>query len=274
MTLPEKPTVTYQKKNGNEFEILNGVPTDVGTYQASIKMDDKTASVTYGIVSKKVANPIITVNGTYTYDGTEKKPSVVVKDGDKEIPSTEYSVSYENSINAGNATVTITDVDGGNYNVSGSTTFTIDKATITVTPTAGQTTIYGMSDPTLEYSSSGAVNGEKPAFAGALSRSVGKDTGKYDITLGTLALADNSAGNFMAANYELKLADTPVQFTIVPKTLSAEDLEFITDTPITKQYDGTIDCTTAKVKIKDSAKAYPMMKCLQLTVPMLTIVQK
>ena len=257
LTLPEKPTVTYQKKNGNEFEILNGVPTDVGTYQASIKMDDKTASVTYGIVSKKVANPIITVNGTYTYDGTEKKPSVVVKDGDKEIPSTEYSVSYENSINAGNATVTITDVDGGNYNVSGSTTFTIDKATITVTPTAGQTTIYGMSDPTLEYSSSGAVNGEKPAFAGALSRSVGKDTGKYDITLGTLALADNSAGNFMAANYELKLADTPVQFTIVPKTLSAEDLEFITDTPITKQYDGTIDCTTAKVKIKDSAKAYP-----------------
>ena len=257
LTLPEKPTVTYQKKNGNEFEILNGVPTDVGTYQASIKMDDKTASVTYGIVSKKVANPIITVNGTYTYDGTEKKPSVVVKDGDKEIPSTEYSVSYVDNINAGTATVTITDVAGGNYDVSGSTTFTIDKATITVTPTAGQTTIYGMSDPTLEYSSSGAMAGETPDFTGALSRIMGKDTGKYDITLGTLALADNSAGNFRADNYELKLADTPVQFTIVPKTLSAEDLEFITDTPITKQYDGTIDCTTAKVKIKDSAKAYP-----------------
>ena len=255
LTLPEKPTVTYQKKNGNEFEILNGVPTDVGTYQASIKMDDKTASVTYEIVSKKVANPIITVNGTYTYDGTEKKPSVVVKEGDKEIPSTEYSVSYVDNINAGTATVKITDVDGGNYNVSGSTTFTIDKATITVTPTAGQTTIYGMSDPTLEYSSSGAMAGETPDFTGALSRKAGKDAGSYEITRGTLELADN--GGFKAANYELKLADTPVQFAIVPKTLSAENLEFITDSPITKTYDGTTECTTATVQIKGSAKAYP-----------------
>ena len=95
--------------------------------------------------------------------------------------------------------------------------------------------------------------GETPAFTGILSRVEGKNAGEYDIQSGTLALADN--GSFKAANYELKLADTPVQFTIVPKTLSAEDLEFITDTPITKQYDGTTTCTTAKVQIKDNAKA-------------------
>lgn len=253
--LPTIPAITYQKLKETGYVGIEGAPKDVGTYQASITIDNVTASVTYKIVSKKVAYPTIEVTGTYTYDGTEKTPAVVVKDEINVISSTEYSVSCENNINAGNATVTITDVDGGNYNVSGSTTFTIDKATITVTPTAGQTTIYGMSDPTLEYSSSGAMNGEKPAFAGALSRSVGKDTGKYDITLGTLALADN--GSFKAANYDMKLADTPVQFTIVPKTLTAEDLEFITDTPITKQYDGAIECTTAKVKIKDSAKADP-----------------
>lgn len=257
LTLPENPTVTYQKQNGNEFETLNGVPTDVGTYRASIKMGDKTASVTYKIVSKEVANPTIEVTGTYTYDGTEKKPSVVVKDGEKEISANEYSVSYVDNINAGPATVTITDVDGGNYNVSGSKKFPIDKAIITVTPNTDQKKIYGSADLTLRYSCSGAVNGEKPAFAGALSRIMGKNTGKYDITLGTLALADNSAGNFRADNYELKLADTPVQFTIVPKTLTAEDLEFITDSPITKTYDGTTECTTATVQIKDSAKADP-----------------
>ena len=253
--LPTIPAITYQKLKETGYVGIEGAPKDVGTYQASITIDNVTASVTYKIVSKKVAYPTIEVTGTYTYDGTEKTPAVVVKDEINVISSTEYSVSCENNINAGNATVTITDVDGGNYNVSGSTTFTIDKATITVTPTAGQTTIYGMSDPTLEYSSSGAMNGEKPAFAGALSRSVGKDTGKYDITLGTLALADN--GSFKAANYELKLADTPVQFTIVPKTLSAEDLEFAPNTPITKKYDGTTTCTTAKVQIKDRAKEYP-----------------
>ena len=251
------PAITYQKLKETEYVGIEGAPKDVGTYQASITIDNVTASVTYDIVSKEVPNPTITVAGTYTYDGTKKEPSVVVKDGETEIPDSEYSVSYVDNINAGTATVKITDVAGGNYDVSGSTTFTIDKATITVTPTAGQTTIYGMSDPTLEYSSSGAMAGETPDFTGALSRIMGKDTGKYDITLGTLALADNSAGNFKAANYELKLADTPVQFTIVPKTLSAENLEFITDSPITKTYDGTTTCTTAKVQIKDSAKAYP-----------------
>lgn len=255
LTLPEKPTVTYQKQNGNEFETLNGVPTDVGTYRASIKMGNKTASVTYKIVSKEVANPTIEVTGTYTYDGTKKKPSVVVKDGEKEISASEYSVSYVDNINAGTATVKITDVDGGNYNVSGSKKFPIDKAIITVTPNTDQKKIYGDEDPTLKYNYAGAVTGETPAFTGILSRVEGKNAGEYDIQSGTLALADN--GSFKAANYELKLADTTVQFTIVPKTLTAEDLEFITDTPITKQYDGTIECTTAKVKIKDSAKADP-----------------
>lgn len=253
--LPTIPAITYQKLKETGYVGIEGAPKNAGTYRASITIDNVTASVTYKIVSKKVAYPTIEVTGTYTYDGTEKTPAVVVKDEINVIPSTEYSVSCENNINAGNATVTITDVDGGNYNVSGSTTFTIDKATITVTPTAGQTTIYGMSDPTLEYSSSGAMAGETPDFTGALSRKAGKDAGSYEITRGTLKLADN--GSFKAANYDMKLADTPVQFTIVPKTLSAEDLEFITDTPITKQYDGTTTCTTAKVQIKDNAKADP-----------------
>ena len=238
-------------------KILSGAPTDAGTYWASITIGYATASVTYTINSKEVTDPTIEVADAGTYDGKAKTPSVTVKDGDTVIPSNEYSVSYENNTNAGTATVKITDVAGGNYDVSGNTTFTIGKATITVTPEDDQKTIYGSADLPLRYSCSGAVNGEKPAFAGALSRIKGKDTGKYDITLGTLALADNSAGNFRADNYELKFADTPVQFTIVPKTLSAENLEFITDSLITKTYDGTTECTTATVQIKNSAKAYP-----------------
>ena len=253
--LPTIPAITYQELKETGYVGIEGAPKDVGTYQASITIDNVTASVTYKIVSKKVAYPTIEVTGTYTYDGTEKTPAVVVKDEINVIPSTEYSVSCENNINAGNATVKITDVDGGNYNVSGSTTFTIDKATITVTPNTDQKKIYGDEDPTLKYNYAGAVAGETPAFTGILSRVEGKNAGEYDIQSGTLALADN--GSFKAANYDMKLADTPVQFTIVPKTLTAEDLEFITDTPITKQYDGTIECTTAKVKIKDSAKADP-----------------
>ena len=108
-------------------KILSGAPTDAGTYWASITIGDATAGVQYTINSKKVTDPTIEVADAGTYDGTEKKPSVVVKDGEKVIPDSEYSVSYAGNINAGTATVTITDVAGGNYDVSGSMTFTINK---------------------------------------------------------------------------------------------------------------------------------------------------
>ena len=131
--LPTIPAITYQELKETGYVGIEGAPKDVGTYQASITIDNVTASVTYNIVSKEVPNPTITVAGTYTYDGTKKEPSVVVKDGETVILDNEYSVSYADNINVGNATVTITDVAGGNYNVSGSTTFTIDKGTYTGT---------------------------------------------------------------------------------------------------------------------------------------------
>ena len=115
--------IKYQQPGKN----LSGAPTDAGTYWASITIGDKTAGVQYTINSKEVTDPAIEVADAGTYDGTEKKPSVVVKDGEKVIPDSEYSVSYADNINAGTATVTITDVAGGNYDVSGSTTFTINK---------------------------------------------------------------------------------------------------------------------------------------------------
>ncbi len=68
----------------------------------------------------------ITLNPTsFTYDGTKKEPSVSVKYDGKDIPSTEYTVTYDNNINVGTATAIITDNQGGNYTVSGSKDFTI-----------------------------------------------------------------------------------------------------------------------------------------------------
>lgn len=108
-------------------KILSGAPTDAGTYWASITIGNATAGVQYTINSKKVTDPTIEVADAGTYDGKAKTPSVTVKDGGTVISSNEYSVSYENNTNAGTATVKITDVAGGNYDVSGSTTFTINK---------------------------------------------------------------------------------------------------------------------------------------------------
>ena len=123
---PDAVTVSNIKYE-QSGKILRGAPTDAGTYWASITIGNATAGVRYTINSKKVTDPTIEVADAGTYDGTEKKPSVVVKDGEKVIPDSEYSVSYADNINAGTATVTITDVTGGNYDVSGSKTFTINK---------------------------------------------------------------------------------------------------------------------------------------------------
>ncbi|MBQ4579891.1 MAG: hypothetical protein IJA83_04460 [Clostridia bacterium] len=64
---------------------------------------------------------------TFVYDGTAKEPAVTVKDVETVIPSTEYTVSYQNNTEVGDATVNIADAEGGNYTVSGSATFEITK---------------------------------------------------------------------------------------------------------------------------------------------------
>jgi hypothetical protein len=65
---------------------------------------------------------------SYTYDGSEKKPAVTVTYNNTTVPSSEYTVSYTNNKNAGTATVTLTDKEGGNFKINGSKTFTITKA--------------------------------------------------------------------------------------------------------------------------------------------------
>ena len=82
---------------------------------------------------KTVSAPTIELSpSSFVYDGTEKKPAVTVKDGEKMIPADEYTVEYSNNTNVGTtATVTITDKDGGNYTVSGTKTFTITAKPLT-----------------------------------------------------------------------------------------------------------------------------------------------
>ena len=85
-------------------------------------------SATFVIKPKEVLNPIIVLNETeLTYNGSAQTPSVSsVKDGSTVIPSTEYTVGYSDNTNAGTATVTISDNNGGNYTVRGSAHFTIN----------------------------------------------------------------------------------------------------------------------------------------------------
>lgn len=143
---PDVPKIVYQKQTGGSFEEMEGVPKDAGTYRAEITMGNQSAWVIYAIKEKTVTTPTIEVTTPVTYNGTAQKPTVVVKDGANVILASEYRVSYADNINAGTATVTITDVAGGNYNVSGSTKFTIDKGTYPGTVSKTVNLIEGRSD--------------------------------------------------------------------------------------------------------------------------------
>ena len=41
--------------------------------------------------------------GFFVYDGTEKKPTIVVKDGEAVIPASEYTVTYSDNTDVGTA---------------------------------------------------------------------------------------------------------------------------------------------------------------------------
>ena len=128
----------YMEQNST-FNMYDGtISNNTGEYGGGVYSYD-------AIKEKTVTTPTIEVTTPVTYNGTAQKPTVVVKDGANVILASEYSVSYENNTNAGAATVTITDVAGGNYNVSGSTTFTIEKADYTNTVTKTVNLIKGRS---------------------------------------------------------------------------------------------------------------------------------
>ena len=140
----QKPSVTVKDGSvtipASEYTVAYSNNTNAGT--ATVTITDKTGgnytvsgTKTFTISPKTVSSPTITLATTsYTYDGSAKKPTVSsVKDGSTTIPASEYTVGYSNNTNAGTATVTITDKSGGNYTVSGKTTFTIKAKALTST---------------------------------------------------------------------------------------------------------------------------------------------
>ena len=115
--------------------------TLTGSDKEFYTISDATVNTSVEITPKEITNPTIVLDASsFVYDGTEKKPAVTsVKDGDDLIDATEYTVSYANNIEMGTATVTLTDVAGGNYTVSGSTTFQITQSGTEMTAKADKT---------------------------------------------------------------------------------------------------------------------------------------
>lgn len=132
--------------------------TDAGEYTVWYKVagdsnhtDTQPASVTVTVAPKTVTATVTVSGGSLTYTGDPLKPGVIAKDGDTVISPEEYDVSYRDNVNAGTATVTVRNKAGGNYTVSGSTTFEIGKAASDVKTAPGANTglVYNGGEQTL-----------------------------------------------------------------------------------------------------------------------------
>jgi len=117
--------ITYRIVSGNTATNVNDSLTltieGTGNYTGK-------AAVKWKITPREVTPAIEVASCTYTGDALE--PTVTLKDGNEVIPTDEYTVEYSNNTNAGTGQVTITNKDGGNYVIQGSTQdFPITKAT-------------------------------------------------------------------------------------------------------------------------------------------------
>ena len=184
-------TFTYSTEKDGTFNAAVPSFTNAGTHTVWYKAEannHETASGSFTVsIAAKAVNATIELSGApFTYTGSAIEPTATVKDGGTTISPSEYTVSYSANTNAGTATVTVTNRDGGNYTVSGSTTFEIQKADPTVTEApAANSLIYSGSAQALV--TAGTASGGKMQYrlgeSGNFSTDIptAKDAGMYKV---------------------------------------------------------------------------------------------
>ena len=213
-------TLQY-KLDGGSYNAELPKATNAGSYTVYYKVkgnntthsDSSEQSFTVTIAPKTVTAAVSVEPTSYTYTGEAIVPTTVtVKDGTTVIPASEYTVTCGNNTNAGKATVTVKDQDGGNYVVSGTATFTITKAELSGVTVSLKGWTYG--DTAKTPTVSGNLGGGNVTYqykadnASTYTSTVPTNAGTYTVKA-TVA---------ESANY--KAATATGSFTIAPKTVT------------------------------------------------------
>ena len=213
-------TLQY-RLDGGSYNAELPKATNAGSYTVYYKVkgnntthsDSSEQSFTVTIAPKTVTAAVSVEPTSYTYTGEAIVPTTVtVKDGTTVIPASEYTVTHGNNTNAGKATVTVKDQDGGNYVVSGTATFTITKAALSSVTVSLKGWTYG--DTAKTPTVSGNLGGGNVTYqykadnASTYTSTVPTNAGTYTVKA-TVA---------ESANY--KAATATGSFTIAPKTVT------------------------------------------------------
>ena len=195
--------------NAGEYAITVTGVEDQGNY--TVSFEDGTFTIEPAVIDNSNVS-IVIESGTFTYDGTEKKPRVMVFIDGVRINASEYSVEYSNNVNAGTATITLVDNDGGNYDVSGSSSFLIWPKEITVTAD-DIVKHYGETDPELTATVEGLVGTDTVEYT--LTREAGEDVGKYLITASGRNYQGNYLISFVNGTFAIECEEPIVTFRTV-----------------------------------------------------------
>ena len=138
-------------------------------------------SATY---KKLVQSSWITIGtAAITYNGQPQEPAVTVKDGETTLPASAYSVSYQDNVNAGTATVTVSvNAASDSYAGEASTTFTVQPATLTSLTLKATELLNTYGEQTVEAASVKAGELAVPADGYTLSGNNATEVGSYTAT--------------------------------------------------------------------------------------------
>ena len=203
--------------------------TGIGNY-------DFTQTKTFTIGKKPMTDAMVTLTGApFTYNGSVQKPAVTVSDGSPSIISaSDYTISNDGNINAGNYTVTVTATATGNYSGSGSQSYTINPYTLNATNTSvildQSTFVY---DRTAKKPNVLLVKvGDTmvvPTFTTAYSNNVNASN--------TATVTVTGSGNFTGS--------VDKTFVITPKSVTSDMIRFDKENFV---YDGTVQKPTVTAK--------------------------
>jgi len=166
----------------------------------------------------------------YTYSGSYHQPTPTVTFNNTKLTSgTDYNVSYSNNKDAGTATATIAGT--GNYAGTGSITFTIEPAELTITGLTATNKVYdGTNTVTLSGGTlSGVISGDDVSAGSIPTTGTMSDVNAGEnktVSISEITLTGNDKGNYT-------LTQPTVTVTITPATLMIYRLE-----AVNKTYDG------------------------------------
>ena len=235
------PALTATVTGVEDVSLLNytlkrAAGENAGAYAITAELGDnanfgniKVVDGTLTIMPKQLPAPAAVAAQVYT--GKALTPKPVIKDGSRALAEgTDYSLAYNNNINAGTASIVIT--GKGNYTGTQTLNFTIEKMNAVVVAANSVSKALGAADPALTATVTGLPEGTKVNYS--LKRAAGENAGTYTISV------------VLGSNPNLNVQTVSGTLTITPKQLPAV-------TPVEAQtYTGK--AIAPKPVIKDGSK--------------------